>query len=82
MFEGKVSVAAIFEYCDECPATELAKDKRRWLIGARRCTALSQPPRQGTIVHKAVGPITPDSIDNVLKAKIDRANHIWLDPLS
>ena len=29
--------------------------------------------REGTIVYKLVGPITPDNIDSVLKAEIDKA---------
>ena len=29
--------------------------------------------REGTIVYKMVGPITPDNIDSVLKAEIDKA---------
>ena len=29
--------------------------------------------REGTIVYKLVGPVTPDNIDTVLKAEIDKA---------
>jgi cytochrome c biogenesis protein CcmG/thiol:disulfide interchange protein DsbE len=29
--------------------------------------------REGTIVYKMVGPVTPDNIDSVLKAEIDKA---------
>ena len=29
--------------------------------------------REGTIVYKLVGPITPDNIDSVLRAEIDKA---------
>jgi cytochrome c biogenesis protein CcmG, thiol:disulfide interchange protein DsbE len=29
--------------------------------------------REGTIVYKLVGPITPDSVNSVLKAEIDKA---------
>ena len=29
--------------------------------------------REGTIVYKLVGPVTPDNIDTVLKAEIEKA---------
>ena len=29
--------------------------------------------RDGTIVYKLVGPVTPDNIDSVLKAEIEKA---------
>ena len=29
--------------------------------------------REGTIVYKLVGPVTPDNIDTVLKVEIDKA---------
>ena len=29
--------------------------------------------REGTIVYKMVGPVTPDNIDSVLKAEIEKA---------
>jgi cytochrome c biogenesis protein CcmG/thiol:disulfide interchange protein DsbE len=29
--------------------------------------------REGTIIYKQVGPVTPDNIDTVLKAEIDKA---------
>ena len=31
------------------------------------------PLRDGTILYKLVGPVTPDNIDAVLKAEIDKA---------
>jgi cytochrome c biogenesis protein CcmG/thiol:disulfide interchange protein DsbE len=29
--------------------------------------------RQGTIVYKMVGPVTPDNLDSVLRVEIDKA---------
>ena len=29
--------------------------------------------REGTIVYKMVGPVTPDNVDSVLKVEIDKA---------
>ena len=37
------------------------------------CRRPSSSVANGTIVYKMVGPITPDNIDSVLKAEIDKA---------